>query len=164
VSRGRPARRLILALIVGPVALGCTRTTAPPFTSADAAAVEELERAYVDAWTRNDSAAVLATLAPDAVLLPSRNEPRVGLDSVRSFWFPPDAPPTIVTAYDTRIEEIDGVGDLAYVRGRGDLSFEWTDGGGQLQQRRSQSTFLMIARRGPDGRWKIARRMWSDLP
>lgn len=155
------APSLPLSLVLA--ASGCTQTAGAPFTAGDSAAVHELERAYTGAWVRNDTTAVLATLTADAVLLPSRNEPRSGLDSIRAFWFPA-GPPTVVTAYETRIDEIAGVADLAYVRGRGDLSFEWVDDAGERQQRRSRSTFLMIARRSADGDWKIARRMWSDLP
>ena len=56
-----------------------------------------------------------------------------------------------------------GAGDIAYVRGTGDLTFAWTDPDGQPREQRNRSVFLAIAVRQPDGAWKIRRRMWSDL-
>ncbi len=143
-------------------ATSCASIPRAPLSQAELSAIRRLEEAYVSAWVRNDSAAVMATLSSDAVIMPGRLPPIAGIAAIRAFWFPP-GPPTTVLSYRTEIVELDGVGDLAYVRGRGDLTFAFAGPGGARTERRNRSVFLMIARREPDGTWKIARRMWSDM-
>jgi uncharacterized protein (TIGR02246 family) len=140
----------------------CTARPASQLSREDVTAIRQLENAYTSAWVRNDTGAVLATLARDAVLLPGRLPPIEGLAAIRAFWFPA-GPPTTVLSYQTDLQEVDGSGDVAYARGRGDLTFEFFDSAGHRRQLRNRSVFLMIARRQTDGSWRIARRMWSDL-
>ena len=45
-----------------------------------------LEERYRTAWLANDSAAVMATLASDAVLMPGGEEPLTGGAAIRAFW------------------------------------------------------------------------------
>jgi uncharacterized protein (TIGR02246 family) len=148
------------ALVVS--ATSCASIPRAPLSQTELSAIRRLEEAYVSAWVRNDSAAVMATLSSDAVIMPGRLPPIAGLAAIRAFSFPP-GPPTTVISYRTEIVELDGVGDLAYVRGHGDLTFAFTGPGGVRTERRNRSVFLMIARREPDGTWRIARRMWSDM-
>lgn len=153
---GSVKSRLLSATLLAMCA--CGAQSGATLDSQDVEAVRVLERSYVSAWVRNDRAAVMGTLAPGAVLMPSRQEPIEGHEAIRDFWFPPDSPPWAVTAYETEIDEIEGSGNLAYARGRGDLTFVW-DG----QETRTESVFMMVARQGEDGRWRIARRIWTDL-
>lgn len=129
---------------------------------ADREAVAAVSLAYRDAWRANDAARVMATLAPDAVLLPSGMEPIAGEEAIRRFWWPPDSPPVKITSMEQSIDEVSGSGDLAFVRGHGELAFTMTVDG-KNQTRSQRSTFLNVLRRAPDGSWKIAVRMWSDL-
>src|SRR5918993_2804471 len=96
---------------------GCTSPGAAWLSADDEAAIRRLEAAYTSGWVENDSAAVFRTLTEDVVLLPGRMSPVVGLEGARAFWFPPNAAATTVTAYRTEIDEIDGRGDVAFVRG-----------------------------------------------
>ena|SRR5581483_1502988 len=127
--------------------------------AADAAAIRAATLAYRDAWLANDAERVMATLTADAVLLPSGLPPIQGPTAIRAFWFPSAAPATTVTAMDLTIDEIDGSGDIAFVRGRGTLTF--TSGPSAAQSLRS--TFINVLKRQPNGSWLIASRMWSDL-
>jgi len=131
-------------------------------STADRAAIRGLDSAYVDAWLRDDTAAVLATLAPEAVLMPAGQLPLTDPAAIRDFWWPRDGSRTRVTSYTTTIDEIAGAGDLAYVRGTGVLAFTY-EKGGVRSEITSRNMTLTIVTRGSDGRWRIARRMWGPL-
>lgn len=128
-------------------------------SAADTAALRAITQEYRDAWLANDPERVMATLTSGAVLLPSGLPPIAGHASIRRFWWPEAAPATRVTAMELQIEEVDGRDDLAIVRGRGTLTFTI----GTSPSTSIRSTFVNVVRRQADGRWLIARRMWSDL-
>ena len=136
---------------------------APAFTAEDEAAVRALEENYRTAWLANDSAAVMATLDSGAVLMPAGMEPLVGDSAIRSFWWPDDGSETTITAYEITVDEVEGSGDLAYVRGRGHIEFTYVAPGGEASDLTSRAVHLSVARRGEDGEWRIARRAWSAL-
>jgi ketosteroid isomerase-like protein len=136
---------------------------APRFTAEDEAAVRRLEEAYRMGWLVNDSAAVMATLDPAAVLMPAGVAPLVGDSAIRAFWWPDDGSRTTITGYDIVVDELDGSGDIAWLRGRADLSFTYVAPAGDTSQITSRAAHLSIARRGDDGGWRIARRAWSAL-
>ena len=115
--------------------------------------------AYRDAWLKGDADAVMATLTPDAVLLPSGLSPVVGQEAIRAFWWPVDEKPTRIDAMELDIERVSIDGALAYAWGRGTLTFTY-DG----RTRTTRSTFLNVLRRQADGSWQTACRMWSDRP
>ena len=142
--------------------MACTPTSGVGLSEQDAGEIRRLEESYVTAWVRNDSAAVMSIMATDAIIFPGRLPPAEGSAAIRAFWFPP-GPPTTVLSYRTEIAELDGAGDLAFVRGQGHLTFAFEDSSGQRQERSNRSVFLMIVRRDRSGAWKISRRMWSDL-
>ena len=84
-------------------------------------------------------------------------EPLVGTEAIEQFWFPPDSPPTTVTHLTNSVTEVDGRGDLAFVWGRGELVFEY-DGATYS----NIGNYLSVLRKGADGQWLIARRIWND--
>jgi uncharacterized protein (TIGR02246 family) len=133
------------------------------FTADDEAAVRALEEAYRTAWLANDSAAVMATLTDDAVLLPGGLEPLAGEAAIRGFWWPDDGSETTITAYDIAVREVAGSGDLAYLRGEGSLEFTYTGADGESSELTSRAAHLSVARRDEDGVWRIARRAWSAI-
>jgi uncharacterized protein (TIGR02246 family) len=140
--------------------MACTQTVG--LSEQDLRDIRRLEESYVTAWVANDSAAVMSTMASDAVILPGRVGPVEGSTAIRAFWFPA-GPPTTVLSYRTDIDEVGGAGNFAFVRGRGHLTFAFADSTGRRQEQTNRSVFLMITRRDNTGSWKIARRMWSDL-
>jgi uncharacterized protein (TIGR02246 family) len=131
-------------------------------SDADRAAIHRLDSTYVSAWLRDDTTAVLATLAPDAVLMPSGQRPLTDLEAIRGFWWPVDGSRTRITAYTTTIDELGGGPDLAYARGTGQLAFSYEKDTMRTALTSSSMT-LTILRRGSNGRWRIARRMWGPL-
>jgi ketosteroid isomerase-like protein len=166
-GNGRRARRAtrLAAILAVVLAIGAVRAAAsgpPRLSTADRSAAEAATLAYRDAWLANSPAAVMATLTPDAVLLPSGMEPIAGEIAIRAFWFPADGPATTVTAMEQTVDGVEGSGDVAVVRGHGSLTFS-IRGDGRDAVRSQGSTFVNVLRRQPDGSWKIAIRMWSDL-
>ena len=151
-----------LSTVVIAIVLATAGCTGRRLTEADRAAIRALDSLYVDAWLRDDTTAVLATLVPDAVLMPAGQRPLSGLDAIRNFWWPTDGSSTKVTAYTTTIDEIDGTRDLAYVRGTGQISFTYTKDTVSTDIT-SRSMTLSVVEPGPDGGWRIVRRMWGTL-
>lgn len=152
--------RLLLLLTL--VAVGCSSPDLS-LTTQDIEAVRALEEAYRTGWLANDSSAVMATLEPDAVLMPAGIQPLVGAAAIRTYWWPDDGSETTIESYDIVIEEIDGSGSFAYLRGRGSLAFTYRDATGAVSQLTSQAVHLSVARRGSDGEWRISRRAWSAI-
>lgn len=157
----RSEMRTILTL--GAAALAACSASGAGFTGDDEAAVRALEEAYRTAWLANDSTAVMATLSPDAVLMPSGVEPLAGDSAIRAFWWPADGSETTVTSYEIAIDEVEGSRGLAFLRGRGSLEFTYRSPFDEVTTHSSEAVHLSLARRGADGQWRIARRAWSSL-
>ena len=124
----------------------------------DVKAVKAANQAYVDAWLANDPEAVMSTLTHDAVLIPHHGvDPVSGAKAIRQFWFPPGSAPTKVTHMVNSVTEVQGSGPLAFVWGRSELAFTYKG-----QTFRNEGNYLAVLRKGEDGRWRIARRIWND--
>lgn len=142
---------------------GCSASVSVRTTEQDTEAVRAVADAYVDGWLQNDAEAVIATLSPDAVLLPQGRAPIQGEQAIRAFWWPAEGPATRVTRYTSSIDDLQVDSDLAYVRGVADLTFTWEQEGESVEQA-SKSAYLMTLRRDGNGAWKITNRMWGRLP
>jgi len=131
-------------------------------TALDRAAIRQLDSAFVEAWLRDDTTAVLRQFAPDAILLPPGHTPVVGHSAIRTYWWPNDGSTTRITGFRRTIDEVNGEGSLAYLRGSATLSWRYTKGG-QTARQSSRSIDLLILGRDASGRWRITRSMWSQL-
>lgn len=130
----------------------------PALSMADIAAVKAANQAYVAAWLANDPEAVMSALTRDAVLIPHHGvEPVIGAAAIRDFWFPPDSPPARVTHMVNTVTEIQVSGDIAIVWGRSELEFVF----GETTFRNS-GNYLSVLKKGEDGQWRLARRIWND--
>lgn len=130
----------------------------------DARSIRAVDEAYVRGWEANDSAAVMATVAADGVLLPDRMAPIRGDSAIRAYWWPDDGSETRITSYETRIDEVGGSGAIAYLRGTGSLAFDWRAGGdAEWQSFSSRSVWLALLRREEDGAWRMTHRMWHRV-
>lgn len=137
------------------------RTDQPrPLTSRDSNAIEAVRAAYVRAWLKDDTAAVLATLDTAAVLLPPGQPPVVGHGDIRAFWWPTDGSHTTITAFTWTADEIAGTPELAYTRGISNVSWRYEkDTVRSAQSTRSVS--LTILAPDAEGQWRIVRQMWG---
>ena len=105
-----------------------------------------------------DSAAGAALYTEDAVLMPP-NQPMVQGRAAIQTW--KEASPTF-TEFNLTVEEIDGRGDLAFVRGTYSLTMELEGAPEPIQD---TGKFLDILQKQEDGSWLIAVDIFnSDLP
>jgi len=163
---GLGGRRRAPAALLLLLATGCATESdrAATLREADRERVRAVEEAYVEGWEANDSAAVMATLAPDAVLVPGGMAPIRGDSAIRAYWWPGDGSETRVTAYRTTVAEVGGSPSLAYLRGEGDLRFDWrASPDSAWRSFSSRSVWLSLLRPAPDGRWRIFHRMWHRV-
>jgi uncharacterized protein (TIGR02246 family) len=137
--------------------------TASPLLDADRAAIVALDSAYVRAWLNGDTTAVLDLFAADAVLLPPGVAPVTGTAGIRAFWWPADGSRTRITSFTRHVDELSGDDKSVVLRATSTLAWESTKAGKTTRQT-SRSTDLVILRQGADGRWRIVRQMWNQLP
>lgn len=149
--------RLSLALLALAVALPAhSDDDACGYDDADDAAVRAAIQAYVRAWLANDAEAVMATLTDDIVLQPHHgDEPVIGAEAVRAWWFP-EGPPATITEFAIETEATEGCGSLAYAWGRFSIEWQYED----LRFTNAGNT-LSVLERTPDG-WRIAHQTWND--
>jgi uncharacterized protein (TIGR02246 family) len=139
--------------------------TAPSrtLTDRDRAAIRALDTAFVQAWLRDDTAAVLRLLHPNAILLPPGAEPVEGLTAIRAYWWPIDGSHTRIQSFTREILEIERTPELAYFRGTATLGWVYQKAGKQSAQS-SRSSDLVLVTPDSSRHWRILRQMWSQLP
>lgn len=147
-----------LALIISACTPGTP--TARQWTIDDERSVRLVDSTYVSAWLRDDTTAVMGTLASDVVLMPAGQRPLESPNAVRAFWWPTDGSHTKILTFKRTIDEINGEGNVAWVRGTDTLTYSF-DKGQTHSQLGSRSMTLAIWRRQPDGSWRISRMMWG---
>lgn len=147
------------------LAAGCDRSAHSPaaaLSDADRTAIHALDTAFVRAWIRDDTAAVLGLFRPDAILFPPNSPPVEGLAAIRAFWWPTDGSHTRITSFTRDVVEIAGTPALAYFRGAATLGWVYTKDGKESAQT-SRSTDLTLVVRDSSGAWRISRQMWTQL-
>ena len=154
---------VVLLLLVA----ACRPAPAAPSTSltdADRAGIHALDTAFVQAWLRDDTAAVLRLFAPMAVLLPPGGKPVEGVAAIRAYWWPTDGSHTKITAFTRDASDIGGKDDFAYFRGAATLGWVYTGKDGKQSAQTSRSTDLVLVARDSSGQWRIVRQIWNPLP
>ena len=114
----------------------------------NADAVRTIPAADWDAWVE--------FYTPDAVILPPNGAAVTGPDAMKAWAeeFP------ALADMSTSILEIDGQGDLAFVRGTYSMTFA-----GEGEPAVDTGKYIEIWRKQPDGSWRIVRDIFnSDLP
>lgn len=138
--------------------VACPPAAPPALSDADKAAIDSLDREFARLANAADFASLVKMYyATDAVMLPP-NAPAVqGQGNIEAFLrtFPP------ISNMQLHTDEVDGVGDLAYVRGRYTMTL--TPPGGAAMA--DSGKYLEVFRRQSDKSWKAVRDMFSsDLP
>jgi uncharacterized protein (TIGR02246 family) len=151
----------VLAVLL-PLALACRTTRNAGSSAAEFADLRSVNEAYRAAWLEGDSAAVLRLFTSSAVLLPHHGDPPVvGIEAIRHFWWPEDAPLTTVTRLDITTDGAQIDGQIGTLWGRFSLAFSYRDGG-QTRSVHNGGTYLMVLKRQSDQQWRITHRMWGD--
>ena len=156
-------RRLGLVAILSVSACGRADEAANKLTEADRSTIMRLDSIFVQGWLRDDTTAALSVFAPDAVLHPPNSLPVTGRAAIRAFWWPTDGSTTRITKFERQIDEIDGSHEVAFIRGRSELSWIYTKAG-TTQNQTGRSASIAIARRDSTGAWTISRQIWNATP
>jgi ketosteroid isomerase-like protein len=124
----------------------------------DVAAIKTAHDAYGQTMISKDWAALIAMHTEDAVIMPPNMPLIQGREAIQA-WNEASPP---ITAFNLTCVEIDGRGDLAYVRGVYTLTMELK---GAPQPIQDTGKFLDILQKQEDGSWLIAVDIFnSDLP
>ena len=146
-------RLLPTCLLLAALLPGC-RSATTSFSDADAAAVRAQIERYAQTALAADWDAWGQTLASDAIALPPNSPPVVGRDAAIAYA---RTYPKLTRLVET-VEEVVGVGDLAYARGTYSLAATLTDGSPVTDE----GSFLRIHRRAADGSWPHVRWTWHS--
>lgn len=150
----RTARTLVTLVAV---LAACQPAARAGLSEADVQAIRAADAAAVAAIAAKDWAGWAASFTEQGMILPPNTDAVTGRDGIQAWAaaFPP------FTDFQGQIEEVEGVGDLAYVRGTYSLTIT-PPGAAPIPER---GKYLYVARKQPDGSWKVVRDMWnSDLP
>jgi uncharacterized protein (TIGR02246 family) len=150
-------KKYLLVLLALGMVLGCAKPSVE-LTDADRDAVKKAMSDYVAAWLANDSSRVMNLMESDSVLVPAEKEPVVGATTIRNYWWPAGSPPYSITKYDTTVDQLNGSGDTAVVRGK--QTIEWTMAGTKWRTRGNYVTTLHRTAQG----WRIALQMAGNGP
>ena len=140
---------MAIAAAVGAAAVACDPNP-EPVAQARAVAV-----GIVDADNASALERVLEHYAPDAMLLPPNEPPVEGHAAIRPRYEGLFAAyrPEIVA----RVDEVCVSGVLGFVRGHNGGRLVSRNGGAD---RTLDDVYIMMLRRGADGRWRISHLMW----
>ena len=144
-----------IATVLVLVSLAACQPSGPAALSEeDITAIEATSQAFLKAARASDWAAAAATYTDDAVLMPPNGPPVEGRANIQAWMesFPP------FSDIDLSIVEIDGLGDLAYVRGTYKMTIT-PEGQDPIVD---SGKFLEIRRKQADGSWLFTRDMFSS--
>jgi ketosteroid isomerase-like protein len=149
----RPTFLAVLAL----AAMAC-RPAPPPLTDADKTAIRAVGDSFIVFFRTNRDSAMATLYTETAIVMPPNAGAVEGRAAIRGFFeaYPP------LPDFTGMPVEIDGRGDLAYVRGT--YSFSMPAAGGRPAMS-DHGKFLEIRRRQPDGTWMVSVDIFnSDVP
>ena len=128
--------------------------------AADIAALKALDQAYATEWIDGDADGVMNLFTHDATLVPHHgDQPILGHEAIRNFWFSPDYPPTVVPEWTRESKEVLVLNDVGIVRGRARLTWEYEG----MRTTIPEGNYVIIAVRTDIG-WKIRMLTWNDDP
>lgn len=138
---------------------GCT--SAPPPEAADEAAIRKADADWVKAAQSKQVEAWVAFYSDDAVVLPPNEEVAASRDSIRKTVGGLLGLPGLSITWQPRKVEVARSGDLAYLNGAYELT--WNDTNGKPTADHGKT--LEIWKKQSDGGWKCIVDTWnSDLP
>jgi ketosteroid isomerase-like protein len=134
-----------------------TVSAAPRLSAQDRETIRSESQAYPRELLARDFEAWSNLYTEDAVLMPP-NHPALHSRSALREWVDTFGE---ITRFEIQVDEVDGQGDVAFVRGTYEATFLPKDAPGPIDDR---GKFLDIRQRQPDGRWLIHRDIFnSDL-
>ena len=119
----------------------------------DSTQIAAASRSFSQAYVRGDTAAIRALYTEDAVLLPPGREVR-GLDGIAQYFAP--SPNRVNITHRMESSELRLRGDVAIDIGTWHNTWRI----GDAPERSASDWYLVVWRRGDDGRWRIEYDMW----
>jgi uncharacterized protein (TIGR02246 family) len=148
-------RAVICGLVV---LLAACQATPPPLSDADKAAIRAVSDSLVASIRANRDSASASLFTEHAVWMPANRGIVEGRPAILAAF---QASPALTGFTVTNID-IDGRGDLAYVRGTYAFAMPTADGKSAVGD---HGKFLEIRRRQADGKWLVAAEIFnSDQP
>jgi len=144
------ALTMLLTLCVAPAA------AQQPSLAHDSIAIAEASRAFSRAYVEGDTATIASLYTQDALLLPPDRDVRGRSAAARLFWAPEGRRPA---EHSMRSESLRIHGEVATDVGHWHATRSEEAGGGT-----SSGRYLVVWRRGDDGRWRIQYDMWHRPP
>ena len=136
-------------------AAGCQTQADTTLATADATAIRGALDAYFSAANAGDAARWAALYTEDAVMMPPNSPTVEGRAAIES-WLA--MLPVKITDAQGMAREVDGTGNVAYLRGTYSMSLQIPGLSGSIEQR---GKLLQIYARQPAGSWLLARDMWN---
>jgi ketosteroid isomerase-like protein len=151
--------RRFLTVPLALLALAACQPAAPAgLTDADKAAIDSVDHQFTKLALAGDFAGLVkAYYTADAILLPPNMPAASGHAAIEAVFktFPP------ITAFELNTDEVEGHGDLAYLRGHYRMTFSPPG----MAAMPDSGKYLEIWRKQADGSWKATRDMFSsDVP
>src|SRR6266576_3838735 len=148
-------RPIICGLVV---LLAACQATPPPLSDADKAGIRAVSDSFVAYIRTNRDSASASLFTEHAVVMPATRGIIEGRPAILAFF---QAGPELRSFTLTNID-IDGRGDLAYVRGTYSFASPTADGQSAVGD---HGKFIEIRRRQGDGKWLVAAEIFnSDQP
>ncbi len=122
----------------------------------DLASIRQIYRTMAETTLNGDWDGWASILEEHAVVVPPNQEPVAGRGTLRD-WI--EGFGTFIS-HDITPHEIEGRGDLAFVRLRADVEVRLEDGSVVTDHARGMN----ILRRQSDGSWKLSRMLWNSGP
>ena len=122
-------------------------------SSSDVAAIRSAEKALAEAFEASDPTAWVDYYTEDAIFVGPGMPAVEGRDALLDL-----APAVVISSMEIVADSTIGAGDFAATHGRGN----WVTGPKGSDVPRVRRRFLMVWRRGADGRWRIARELLNE--
>lgn len=155
-------KRRILSLVTLIFVNACNKPETSSFSESDIEKVKRTMIEYREAWRRGDSPHVLSRVCDDMILyMPNKTgKPKIGKDSIASFWFPKSDVSYPIIAYEVIDEKIEGSGNLCFYSGISKLTWHIQKGDVHSDTTTSVSEFLNVLKKEKD-EWKLYRVMYN---
>ncbi len=125
-----------------------------PLSEADIAAIRAISEAFPGHMQSRDFDALGSLYTEDAVLMPHGSPGVTGRAAIGEFMA--DFPP--ITRFDLNVDEIDGAGDVAFVRGTYTMVVEPE---GAPEPVEMVGKYIEVRARQEDGSWPISRDIFN---
>lgn len=153
---------MIATIALSPNKLKAAASCNATLSEVDIQNIKQTVGTYRTGWLEGNPNSVQRTFDKDAVLLPHHGDkPVVGIDAIKSYWWPKNAAPTKIVRLDITFDEIGGGGCYAFVRGSDSVEWMISSPAGD-QKYGNAGTYLNVMRKQPDGTWRILQHMWDD--